>query len=246
MTVHGSSQRSHTASTASTIVGRTTATIRSCDSEIMISHGSSSSRSGTRSRWTSMPTSRAISARDEASPAAPQSWSDSTRPPSTSSSETSIRRLPVNGSPIWTRRALVRVVLPELRAREHRGAADPVAAGRRAEQHHRVPGADRAGPLEPVDGEDADAHRVHEAVVARRPRRRWSCRRRSGRRRSCRSGRSRRRRGRTPSPARRRRGRRGARSAARPSRRCRGGSRRRRWPRPGTARPRTGGCATPP
>ena len=36
------------------------------------------------------------------------------------------------------------------------------------------------------------------------------------------------------------------RSAARRSRRCRAGSRRRRWPRPGTARPRSGGCATRP
>ena len=46
--------------------------------------------------------SRAISASAEASPAAPQSWSDSTSPRSTSSTETSISFLPVNGSPIWT------------------------------------------------------------------------------------------------------------------------------------------------
>ena len=44
----------------------------------------------------------AISASDEASPAAPQSCSDSTSPFSTSSTETSISFLPVNGSPICT------------------------------------------------------------------------------------------------------------------------------------------------
>ena len=46
--------------------------------------------------------SRAISARDDASPAAPQSCSDSTSPRSTSSRLTSISFLPVNGSPICT------------------------------------------------------------------------------------------------------------------------------------------------
>ena len=35
-------------------------------------------------------------------PAAPQSWSDSTRPALTSSADASISFLPVNGSPIWT------------------------------------------------------------------------------------------------------------------------------------------------
>ena len=76
--------------------------------------------------------SRAISESDDASPAAPQSCSDSTSPRSTSSSETSISFLPVNGSPTCTDGRLSGVVLAELLAREHRGAADPVAAGRRA------------------------------------------------------------------------------------------------------------------
>ena len=49
-----------------------------------------------------MPVSLAISESDEASPAAPQSWSESTSPRSTSSSDASISFLPVNGSPIWT------------------------------------------------------------------------------------------------------------------------------------------------
>ena len=99
-----SSQRAQTAATSGTSSGRTTATMRSWLSEIMISHGSMpASRSGTRSRWTSIPEPpRAISASDDASPAAPQSCSDSTRPRSTSSRLTSASFLPVNGSPIWT------------------------------------------------------------------------------------------------------------------------------------------------
>jgi hypothetical protein len=91
------------ATTASSIAGRTIAIIRSWLSEIITSHGSiPSSRSGTRSRWTSMPKSAAISDSDDAIPAAPQSWSDSTRPSETSSTDDSMSFLPVNGSPIWT------------------------------------------------------------------------------------------------------------------------------------------------
>ena len=64
-----SSQRSQSASTAASICGRTTATIRSWLSEIITSHGSiPSSRSGTRSSWRSIPLSRAISESEEARP----------------------------------------------------------------------------------------------------------------------------------------------------------------------------------
>ncbi len=49
-----------------------------------------------------MPKSAAISAREEASPAAPQSWSDSTSPDWTSSTDASMSFFPVNGSPICT------------------------------------------------------------------------------------------------------------------------------------------------
>ena len=35
-------------------------------------------------------------------PAAPQSWSDSTSPAETSSTDASMSFFPVNGSPIWT------------------------------------------------------------------------------------------------------------------------------------------------
>jgi hypothetical protein len=62
------------------------------------------------------------------------------------------------------RRALVRIGLPQLGAREHRCAADPVSPGGRAVDDDM--GADR-GRLragETLDGQQADAHRVHEAV----------------------------------------------------------------------------------
>ena len=63
-------------------------------------------------------------------------------------------------------RPLVGVVLAELLAREHGGAADPVAAGRRAVEDDEVARAGRAGARDPVGGQEPDAHRVHEHVVA--------------------------------------------------------------------------------
>ena len=99
-------------------------------------------------------------------PAAPQSWSDSTSPAETSSTDASISFFPVNGSPIWTdgRFSAARVV--ELLAREDGGAADAVATGRRAVEDDEVPRGRRLRPHEPLDREQPDAHRVHEAVVA--------------------------------------------------------------------------------
>ena len=63
------------------------------------------------------------------------------------------------------RRPLVGVVLAELLAREHGRAADPVAAGRRAVEHDEVAGPGRAGARDAVGGQQPDAHRVHEHVV---------------------------------------------------------------------------------
>ena len=63
------------------------------------------------------------------------------------------------------RRPLVRVLLPELLAREHAGAADPVASSRRAVQEEDVAGAARLGLEHALGGEEADAHRVDQAVV---------------------------------------------------------------------------------
>ncbi len=61
--------------------------------------------------------------------------------------------------------ALVRVLLAELLAREHARAADPVASGGRSEEEDDVACAGRSGAEHPLGGEEADAHRVHEAVV---------------------------------------------------------------------------------
>ena len=96
---------SHTASTSSTRAGSTTHSIRSCDSEIMISNGSMpASRSGTLPTSRSRPTSpfAAISDEDELRPAAPRSCSATSSPRSSSSSEHSSSFASSNGSPICT------------------------------------------------------------------------------------------------------------------------------------------------
>ena len=111
------------------------------------------------------PPPRAISASEDASPAAPQSWSETTRSRSTSSRLDSISFLPVNGSPIWTDGRLSASSSPELLAGEHAGAADAVAAGRRAVEEDDVPGPARLRLEHALGGQEPDAHRVHEAVV---------------------------------------------------------------------------------
>ena len=103
--VPSTSQRAQTASTSSSFAGSTTQSIRSCDSQTMISNGSmSASRSGTRRTSRSSPTSplAAISAEEEVRPAAPRSCSATSSPRSSSSSEHSSSFFSVNGSPICT------------------------------------------------------------------------------------------------------------------------------------------------
>ena len=63
------------------------------------------------------------------------------------------------------RRPLRSVVLRQLRARQHRGAADPVAAGARAQQHELVAHARGGAADQPLARREAHAHRVHEAVL---------------------------------------------------------------------------------
>ncbi len=63
-------------------------------------------------------------------------------------------------------RTLVGVVLAQLLAREHGGAADPVATGRGAVEDDEVPGAGGAGAGDPVRRKQPHAHGVHEHVVA--------------------------------------------------------------------------------
>ena len=164
--MHGSSQRAQTPRTASSISGRTTATIRSCDSEIMISHGSMpSSRNGTRSRWTSIPASPDGHLRQgggETGRAAVLQRLDEAR---LDELERDLDQL-LAGERIADlhRRALVGVVLAQLGAREHRGAADAVAAGRRAVEDDHAPGAAGLRRAQPVAVEQPHAHRVDEAV----------------------------------------------------------------------------------
>ena len=105
MTVARTSQRSHSPSTSSSRAGSTTHSIRSWDSEIMISKGSmSASRRGTRDTSMSSPTSpfEAISDELDESPAAPRSWSEARRSRSSSSRQHSTSFDSSKGSPIWT------------------------------------------------------------------------------------------------------------------------------------------------
>ena len=166
--VHASSQRAHTRATASSICGRTTATIRSCDSEIMISHGSMpSSRSGTRSRWTSMPTpSRAISDERGGEPgrAAVLQRLDEPRLDELDRDLDQLlageRVADLHGRP------LVGVVLAELLAREHGRAADAVAAGRRAVEHDEVA---RPVRLRATGAASASSRPTHIALTRQLP-----------------------------------------------------------------------------
>jgi hypothetical protein len=63
-------------------------------------------------------------------------------------------------------RPLLRGAFAELLAREHAGAADPVAARGRAVEDEERPGCDATPARDPVGGEQPDAHRVDEAVAA--------------------------------------------------------------------------------
>ena len=105
MTATGRSHRVHTSRTASQRAGSTIATIRSCDSEIITSNGSSpGSRRGIASRSISIPVPARSADSDVAQviPAAPRSWTATTRPPAMSSSVASISSFSANGSPTWT------------------------------------------------------------------------------------------------------------------------------------------------
>jgi len=96
---------SQIARTSSTRSGSTTASIRSWDSETMISNGSmSASRNGTRATSRSIPTppAEAISPAEEVSPAAPRSCSETSSPLPSSSRQHSSSFDSSNGSPICT------------------------------------------------------------------------------------------------------------------------------------------------
>ena len=135
------SQRSQTASTSATRPGSTTASIRSCDSETMISNGSmSASRSGTRPTSMSIPTppADAISPAEEVRPGGAEVLQRDEQPPR-EQLEAALEQLRLlERVADLHARALAVVALVELGRGEHRGAADPVAPGRGPDQDDRV------------------------------------------------------------------------------------------------------------
>ena len=74
--------------------------------------------------------------------------------------------LPREGIADLDGRALLRRLVVELLAREHGGAADPVATGRRPVQDDRLATSGCLRERQAVRGQEPDAHRVDEAVVA--------------------------------------------------------------------------------
>ncbi len=105
MTTASTSHFAQMAMKRSTSPGSQTAIMRSCDSLIRISSGTSEeSRSGTRSSATFMPPSPALASSDVAHerPAPPRSWMPVTMPAAKSSSVHSISSFSMNGSPTWT------------------------------------------------------------------------------------------------------------------------------------------------
>ena len=251
------SQRAQTASTSSTPLGLDDAQhplLRLGDHDLERLHvrPRAAARGARRGRARRSPLA-AISADEDVSPAAPRSCSATSSPRSSSSSEHSSSFFSSNGSPICTVGRLSASSSSSSARRQHRRAADPVAARcarrtarRRCRRRRRRCRISRSVLDQP------DAHRVDEAVLLVRALEvdlaadRGDADRvavvADARDRAARAG---------SASARERRARRsaasrGSRSAARRSRRRRAGCRRRRSPRPGTARPRSGGCATRP
>src|SRR3954454_22712366 len=178
MAVPWTSHVAQTASTSSRRAGSQTHSIRSCDSDTMISNGSMpASRSGTRAMSRSMPISpfEAISDALEVRPAAPRSCSETSRPRSSSSSEHSSSFFSANGSPTWTvgrlsssaspSSAEASTDAPPMPSRPADPPAEAVAPGRRAEQHDDVTDAGRRARHQAVRRAEPERQRVHEAVV---------------------------------------------------------------------------------
>ena len=82
-----------------------------------------------------------------------------------SSSVASISSFSANGSPTWTRGRLDGSWSPNVARGQHRCAADPVAAGRRAVQHHEVADAVGRGPGQHPVLEQPDRHHVDQRVA---------------------------------------------------------------------------------
>ena len=105
ITAARTSHLAHTSRNRPTWSGSTTAIMRSWDSLIRISGGpSEESRSGTASSSIRMPPvpAAASSVVAQATPAAPRSWTPTTRPAAYSSRQHSTSSFSINGSPTWT------------------------------------------------------------------------------------------------------------------------------------------------
>ena len=166
-----SSHRAHTAATCSRAEGSTTHSIRSWDSETMISNGSRpGSRNGTAATSMSIPTPplEAISEAEEVRPAAPRSWRATSSPASSSSSEHSSSFFSSKGSPTCTVGRMSGrgpFLARQLGRGEHRGATDPVAPGGGAEQNDEVAGAAGGAAHQLLAAGEPERHRVDQAIV---------------------------------------------------------------------------------
>ena len=148
--------------------GSTTHSIRSCDSETMISNGSmSSSRSGTRETSMSIPTSPFDAISDELErQARGAEVLERAQRAAVEQLEAALEQLlllervaDLHASAAWTRPR------PSSALRQHRRAADAVAPGARAQQHEQVAHARGGAADQPVLARDAQAHGVDQAVL---------------------------------------------------------------------------------
>ena len=168
ITATGRSQRRHTASTAGHRAGSTIATMRSCDSEIITSNGSSpGSRRGIASRSTSIPVPprSAVSRRGAGDPGRPEVLDADDEALRDQLERRLDQQLLRERVADLDRRPLGRVLVAERRAREHGRPADPVAPGRRAVQHDEVPDPVGRRPGQHPVLEQPDRHHVDERVA---------------------------------------------------------------------------------
>ena len=151
--------------------GSTTHSIRSWDSETMISNGSRpGSRRGTAATSMSIPTPplEAISEAEEVRPAAPRSWRATSSPSLEQLQRALEQLLLLEGVAHLHGGAHVRsgpVLARELGGGEHRGAADPVATGGGAEQHDEVAGPAGGAADQLLAAGEPERHRVDQTVV---------------------------------------------------------------------------------
>jgi hypothetical protein len=124
-----------------------------------------SSRSGTRSRWTSTPTSAGHLGERRGEPGGAAVLQRLDEPGLDSSSEASISFLPVNGSPTCTEGRFSAEPSPSSWLASTEAPPIPSRPGGRAVEDEQVPRSRGAGARDAFRGQQADAHRVDEAVA---------------------------------------------------------------------------------